>query len=77
MVKLKKLTKIRVKLSFPKLNKKSRDNLSEKLMDLGNISFGTLFISQLISTGNFNLSKATIGMIILISTYTFAIILTN
>jgi hypothetical protein len=57
--------------------KKSKNNLSVKIMELGNIAFGTLFISQLIANQRLNLISAISGLLFLILTYTFAIILTN
>jgi len=65
------------KVKFLKLDKKSKNNLSVKIMDLGNIAFGTLFISQFIANQNFNTLTAISGILFLISTYTFAIILTK
>lgn len=47
------------------------------MMDLGNIAFGTLFLSQLISKPNFNLAIATLGIFLLISAYPFATMLTK
>jgi len=72
-----KLKKKKRKSQFLKLNKKSKNNLSIKLMDLGNIAFGTLFISQLISNSNLNTKAAILGIFILILAYISAIIITK
>jgi hypothetical protein len=77
-MKLKKLyinQKLNAILKFFKLNLKSKNNLSIKLMDLGNIALGTLFLSQLISGQNFNLKIGSFGIFLLIFCYISAILL--
>jgi len=67
--------KIKNRISFLKLNTKSKDNLSEKVMDLGNIAFGSLYFSQLTSVNNFNIAIALLGIFVLIFSYLIAIML--
>ena len=64
------MTKIKISSQF-------RKSLSEKLMDLGNITAGALVIGQLVSGKEFSLPRFMGGIVVALSCYTVSYIVSK